>query len=858
MKLLERRDSSQWRRKAIFAIVTLWVVVQGIPVTAADNKAGKTVSDLATFTKTVKPFLQQHCIDCHGDKKAKAKLRLDNLEPEFLSRASAAKWIEVMDQLNLGQMPPEEKPRPAIEQLATVAEWIAKELRAAERQQRSSGGRVLLRRMNRAEYANTMRDLLGVRFLPGESPLDLLPPDGTAEGFDKVATALMLDSSLLENYFEVATRIANDALVDGPPEFPTKTMRYELEDTAKNRAIDYLCAARGIECRENDIMLMQGSTRSYGVMKYGNTRKEIPTTGMYRIRVRAWGTKGEDGEPVIMRMRQNHPEADRQILIETTVTDEPKIYEIIVARDPKCGEYNVSIVNESGFERSSRVGSTLLREQERTGKAGDFEKTLRLQSRQQLEALTRGQPMAETADTSKLRKLYVDWIECEGPLYEQWPPKSHETVLFRGKDAKQDAEYVTAIFSRFMTRAFRRPATDAEVARIAKLVNDEIADGASFNDGIRVGLAAVLCSPKFLYLVEPSSTPDLPAVEPRALNNWELATRLSYFLWSSMPDDELFDLARSGRLNDRDELVRQVNRMIADDKAEGFVQGFGSQWLKTDSFLAFAPDERLYRDFNDKLGKAMVGEALAFFKEVLRKDESVRAFIDSDWTMVNAVLAKFYGIPGVKGDHFRRVPLPANAHRGGILGMAGVAMAGSDGVRTKPVSRGVYVREVLFNDPPLPPPPNAGEVEPNIKGEKLTVRQRLIQHQQIESCAACHKRIDCYGLALENFNAIGQWRTEQDGENFRRGNSPAIDASGTLPNGKAFASFDEFKGLLLEQEERFARGLSEKMLIYAMGRPMEPTDRTLVTSLVNEMSKNKMTLRSLIHAIVTSKTFLQK
>lgn len=823
----------------------------GSPCHAGEGQSAAAGSE--QFERVVKPFLTQHCVSCHGNEEPNGDLRLDALPPDFATPRVASQWIEVMDLLNLGEMPPADKPRPDIDQLRSVTAWISAELRRAQLNKQGAGGRVILRRLNRAEYANTIRDLLKMDFLPGESPLEFLPPDGTSEGFDKVSAALMLDPSLLEKYFETAQQIAEKAIVDGPPEFPTEVIRYELEETANNRAIRYLCAAPGIICRDHDLVLMQGSTRSFGVMKYPGTNQEIPTKGKYRVRVRAWCEDATSGEPVIMRFQQSHPQEDQQLLLETEVTPEPQTYEVVVPRDPKCGEYRVSIVNDTHFQTSNRAGLQLRDEQQQAGKANEYERVMRLQSRQQMEAITRGRPNPEVAGHATVPKLVVDWIECKGPLYDQWPPKSHQMLLFRGDEAPEDHEYIRAILERFMKRAFRRPVTRDEVASVTEFVQTEIDAGETFNDAVRAGIVAVLCSPKFLYLAEPSD-----ADQPRRLNDWELASRLSYFLWSSMPDDELFAQAASGQLHEPDVLQAEVDRMIADRRFQGFVTGFGGQWLRTDEFRTFTPDARLYQEYDDELGESMVGEALAFFAEVLQKDASALAFIDSDWTMLNERLAKFYGIEGVVGEDFRRVSLPSDIHRGGVLGMAGVAMRGSDGNRTKPVDRGVYVREVFFNDPPDPPPPNVGEVEPNIEGEKLTVRERLIQHQQIASCAACHRSIDCYGLALENFNAIGAWREQQDGEDFRGKNVPPIDPSGTLPNGESFSTFTEFKSLLLEQQDRFARGLSEKMLTYALGRPVEPSDRGLVDRLATEMAAENHTLRSLIQGIVMSEPFLTK
>jgi hypothetical protein len=312
-------------------------------------------------------------------------------------------------------------------------------------------------------------------------------------------------------------------------------------------------------------------------------------------------------------------------------------------------------------------------------------------------------------------------------------------------------------------------------------VQEELDHAQSFHDAIRAGVTAVLTSPNFLYLHEPGGT------EARTLSDFELASRLSYFLWSSMPDEALVELARQQKLRDPQVLLSQVDRMLADPKSEALVQAFAAQWLRTGQYRTFRPDERLYREYTDELGAAMVEQSLGFFREILKHDLSMLNFLDSDWTMLNERLARFYGIDGVSGNDFRRVPLGAGSHRGGLLGQAGVAMFGSDGNRTKPVSRGVYVREVLFNNPPDPPPPNVGEIEPNIRGKNLTVRERLLAHQEIESCAACHRTIDPYGLALENFNVIGQWREAQDGDvppSMSPGGSPMAASLRPMPNSR--------------------------------------------------------------------------
>lgn len=807
----------------------------------------------------VSTFFRTHCVGCHGPELQEGELRLDTLPADFTSATATVKWVEVMDRLNLGEMPPPDEPRPEIADVRHVASWIAGQLRRVERDALSIGGRVLLRRMNRAEYVNTIRDLLQIEFLPSEDPTEILPPDGTAEGFDKVSAALMLDPSLLDNYFTVAQRVAEKAIVDGPPPYQTKTMRLDFGPNCEEKTIKRFAKEITTIVREHDIGMMGTKLHMRFDLRYPGENKTIPIEGRYRIRIRASADPGEASGPLKLRIAQQHPveslSFDHEFVIDAPV-DSPQVYETIAVRDPKSKHWRLEFLNGKEFGSGNPVYWYTFGESRDAGKEGDLRTVLRLQARKKLEGGHDGtSPDPVWADPSKLPKVYIDWIEVEGPLYDQWPPKSHQFVLFKGDQGTQDVAYVREIFTRFLPRAFRRPVSSEEVEPFVKLMEGDLERGASFNDAVRFGLSAVLTSPAFLYIYEPSAEVDSDA---RTISDYELASRLSYFLWSSMPDDKLFVLAEAGKLSDPQVLEAQIDRMLADPKAEAFVEGFGGQWLRTREFRKFTPDERLYPDYTPELGEAMVAEALAFFREVLENDRPVDSFIDSDWTMLNQRLAKYYGIEGVQGDAMRPVQLPAESHRGGLLGMAGVAMWGSDGNRTKPVSRAVYVREVLFNDPPDPPPPNAGEIEPNIEGENLTVRERLIQHQKIASCAACHRGLDPYGIALENFNVIGQWREQQDGEDFRRGKGPAIDPSGKLPNGESFATFDEYKALLLAQRDRLAQGLAEKMIVYALGRPVEPSDRGLINELTQRMAQSDYTMRSLIKGLILSEEFAKK
>lgn len=859
-----------------------------------------------TFSRSVQPVLTKYCVRCHGEEKQSGDFRVDTLTADFDFAEQAAHWVEVMDNLNLGEMPPEDEPKPSPDKLRSVTRWIAAELRAAERRTAGGGGKVALRRMNRVEFSNTIRNLLGIRFLPGDDPAELLPPDPTYGGFDKVATSLMLDSSLLGNYYEAAKKVAELAIVDGPPKFPTHLSHFEMEDMGKpGSGFSYVCSGTTV-CGEHDVRLLVGNTRTHRGLLYPGTQQMFPVRGFYTIRVRASADRGDGDEPVRMFVERQQDRNGFLMEVDVTATrDAPKVYAVtlpMTSLAESSGVYmKVGIANGAkgvqqsqlkhikGPEKVISVGMpgffSFDAKMKEASTKGDHTTALRLAARKKAEGWTGSRrPGLGLLEPSHFRKLYIDWIEIEGPLYEQWPPKGHSALFFKGKDAVENLDYARDMFSRFLPRAFRRPVEDGEVERVVKLIGVELDRGLPFKDAVKLGLTYTLTSPSFLYLSERNNQPLAASDdESRTLTDYELASRLSYFLWSSMPDERLFKLAKDGRLSDPKALRGEVDRMLKDPKSQALVDGFAAQWLQTDEFLDFQPDQKIYpqfyREHDPRLREYMAREPLAFFEEVVRNDLSLLNFIDSDFVVVNEPLAKFYGLnmesfngepPAdavelvVKQDRrhrrfaFRRVELPKNSPRGGLLGQAGVHLRGSDGIRTKPVNRGVYVREVLFNDPPDPPPPNAGEVEPNIEGERLTVRQRLIQHQQIEACASCHRGIDSYGLALENFDVTGAWRERQNGEEFRGSNTPLIDASGTLPNGRKFSGFAEFRALLLEQDDRFRRAIAGKLFLYALGRPVEVRDRGTINVVAAKMTDNGDTFRSAVQALVTSDVFLMK
>jgi hypothetical protein len=529
--------------------------------------------------------------------------------------------------------------------------------------------------------------------------------------------------------------------------------------------------------------------------------------------------------------------------------DRPRVYEATLPLTPDGADgLAVFLLNGTSFRVANLYWHQMEGEIGRLAEAGKDREAARLRAARRAEgAASHSRPNPATLHTAPLPRLFLDYVEIEGPLYEQWPPRSHQALL-EGAGEARDLEAGRRVLARLARRAFRRPLSEAELEPLVGVVARELRRGEPFEEALKAGVVAVLCSPRFLYL---SSAPSGDA--------HALATRLSYFLWSSMPDDELFELAEAGTLGEPGTLDRQVNRMLRDPRADALATDFAAQWLKVREFDRFRPDEELYpayhRAASAGLGEALKAEPLQFFREVLRSDLDVRCFLEADWAMVNEPLARFYGLEGVKGDEFRKVALPPGSPRGGLLGMAGVHQWGSDGSRTRPVERGKYILDVLLGDPPPPPPPNAGEVEPNVPGQLLTVRQRLERHQQIPACAACHRRIDPYGLALENWSAIGQWRQRQDGERRNWGDAPPVDASGQLPDGRRFADFLEFRRLLRGEAGRFERALAEKLFVYALGRRLGPADRPEVDRLVARMQASGHTLRTLLKAIVSSETF---
>lgn len=819
----------------------------------------------------VEPFLERYCIECHVGDTADADIDFDMLGRDldaFLDPTSAAVWHEVRDSLNLSEMPPKKADyHPTPEERVQMANWVAEALKYAESKATSTGGEVVIRRMSRLEYHNTIRDLTGLEWTRGESPREVLPDDTAVHDFKKVGIGLTLDASLMEGYADFAQIIAKRTIaVTDEPEFPNLKRRQTWASNGYHRKrLESSDLAYGVT--EDGHAILRGGKFypphfNFGELHYRDTGEFHPVKGKYIARFRAWSRNARPDEPVTLTFGSFDKVQDGQF--ELILSDEPRVFEfpyfVDVNGAPGSDHPNGQVLNGTAIVNDDttpmrRLGLDKGRNQRGGGaelSREDYRDNLMRITRRATEGFFHSNDIPGPAllALDENPHAVLDWIEIEGPV-EPWPPLVQQNH-FTAADGSFDLEGGVA---EFMERAFRRPVGSGELSQMLDLARAEAEKHDSERMGARAAVASILTSPHFLYV----SAPDLTTTESDSFDEqagpYELASRMSYFLWSAPPDDRLLALAASGEILDSEVRRGEVDRMLADPRAEALSEGFATQWLRVDQFNAFEPSTELYGKFEGELLSDMELEAIAFFQEVLHNDRPVLSFLHSDFAVLNERLADYYEIEGVEGEEFRPVPLPPDSKRGGLLGMAGVHRLGSDGVRTKPVTRGVYVKEVVFNDPPNPPPPNAGEIPPNADGENLTVKERLLAHKEIESCAACHRTIDPYGVALENFDVVGQWREVQNGENFNKRNAPPIDPGGEFTDGRTFATYEEFIERLVEDEKRFRMALVEKFATYALGRDLLPHDEGEIERIAEATVADGDRMRVLIKELVAGRLF---
>jgi mono/diheme cytochrome c family protein len=840
------------------------------------------------YDREVLPFLKQHCFSCHDATKAKAGFRIDALGTDFLSGTTADDWHEVINQINSGEMPPEDEPRPDPKAAFAVVEWVGAKLKEAEKLARMSGGRILMRRLNRQEYANTVGDLLQLDPHFVEKLKRELPADGKAEGFDRIGSALFFDQTQMASYLEWAAGIAAEAVQASPP--ASTVYVYEAEKHLNRNESATVEVAQAMthqiplgptfyDKKESGVEMWAGHgdrDQEWCMVPYGprpDLTKLVTQDGYYRVRVHAGASPGARGVPVVIRFTyaEGTPlESVHDIPVQGTL-EQPGVAEALIFLragqpdqkkpfNPSWNGINNLRINNPEWNavhlRWLQVNGKIqkavaAREEAEVAKLK--EERERVLADMNAFSGPRWLPNPQH-DTRTVPRLFLDKIEVEGPLPKQWPPASHLALGLDDKTPRDEAG-LHAIFAGLLPRAYRRPVEDAEVDGLVSVAGKALREeNLDFHAALRLGLQTMLVSPGFVFIQEPRLA---DATASRPLTDHELANRMAYFLWSSMPDEELMALARQDALRQPAAVRAQVARMLADPKSRRFVENFAGQWLDVEQFGSVEPAKE-YKDYDAALKAASREEPLAFFQHVLRENLPVTAFLDSDFVVVNERLARHYGIEGVRGEAFRKVALHPEHHRGGVLGMAGLMTLLADGTRTLPVRRGAWVLEKLLNDPPPPPPPNAGDIQPNTAGAKLTVRERLQRHRDEPNCASCHAKLDPYGLALENYDAIGAWRDRQNGEGIGGKNAPVIDASGELKSGRAFSDLSGYKAALLAEKERFIRAFTEKLLTYALGRPVGYVDHATLEQITSSAAKSGDRIQDLIQAVVSSEPFQTK
>jgi hypothetical protein len=773
-------------------------------------------ADEIQFERDVLPVLQAHCIRCHGPEVQEAKIRLDNLSTNLSEdRAATETWHEVLHVLQAGEMPPKDEPQLSAQQLTTLTNWVSQSIKVALADRQKTDGRVVLRRLNRVEYQNTMQDLLGLEM---DYARDLPPDAMSADGFRNNGNSLQMSSLQLEYYLSTARRALDRVIVQGdqPP---------AIHHTFTAVSIDNWL---GDAERSNRL----GRRQEFLVKMVD----QYPDDGDFRVRVQLTADlKPTTGYPLLEVSVGYQIDTEilmREFALVEVISPESQTFEF----RGRLENFPLPVRGQGKFPglvvRVRNVyndGSPLPAGQKSEGDKMTF-------------------PIED-----HLPSLTIQSVEFHGNDYEQWPPKSHRKILFEvpGMD-REDPAYVSQVLSRFLTRAFRRKITEVEVARFTAFYQEIRPEFPSFEEAVRETLAMVLIQPDFLYLLEPARD------EKRSIDESELASRLSYFLWSTIPDERLMELATTGTL--RTYLTGEVERMLADRRAERFVQQFTDQWLKLDQVDNVAVNRDRYPGFDDRLKQDMCAETHAMLAELLRENLSSTLLLSSDFTMLNEPLAKHYGIPGVFGRSFRRVPLSPELHRGGLLSHASILLSNSTGADSHPVRRAVWIRDRLLNDPPAPPPPNVPSLaEANPEFHKLSVREQLELHRTVESCNQCHRTLDPWGIALENFDAVGKWRTDVSGSAADGTTTQPVNATVVLPESREVSGVDGMREYLVNERRReFARSLVSRLLTYALGRSLELTDQAAVDQVLDQFAQDDYRLKGLVHKVVASEPFQTK
>jgi Protein of unknown function (DUF1592)/Protein of unknown function (DUF1588)/Protein of unknown function (DUF1587)/Protein of unknown function (DUF1585)/Protein of unknown function (DUF1595) len=745
---------------------TLVLLIAASPLMRAAAGAG-------SFDKDVQPILRQTCSGCHNEKLASGGLNLTAFMEASSVIAKRDGWEQIVAKLKAGEMPPEGIPGPSAENMDALLKFVQDEFDKADKNAKVDPGRVTAHRLNRAEYSNTIRDLLGVDFRASEE----FPADDSGYGFDNIGDVLTVSPALMQKYLSVAEKIAARA-VGGDP-----------------------LPKAGFFSNKERVRHLPGSCIEVtDILDYDAD---------YIVRANLLGHRGAQGKPVTL-----------------VISVDGKPYKTVTV------PVQISAVNQQGgaTQRGFEEVRVFLTGNQHTFRAEFVDD-------EELAKIPQG------ARTNVNQNIFPETIEIAGPLPPAEPHPVQKKILLC--DPASGSACVERILTSLTRHAYRRPVTKADVDGPARIFKQAVAAGYTPPQSLQFAVATVLVDPQFLFRLER----DPKAGTSAPITDVELASRLSYFLWSSMPDDELLKLGEANRLHEPAVLDAQVKRLIADPKSSAFAENFAGQWLETRSLDAVKRDAKKFPAWNTELKEAMRTETRMFFEAVMRENLPASDFIDGKYTFVNELLARHYGMEGVTGSEFRRVELKGD-ERSGVFTQGSVLTVSAYPTRTSVVLRGKYLLENVLNAPPPPPPPDVPALNEAAVGVATSLRQQMETHRADALCASCHSKMDPLGFALENYDAIGKWRTED-------GKFP-VDSSGKFPNGKEFKGPAEMKTLLKDNMPEFTRCLTEKMLTYALGRGVESFDRLTVQALVRQTAQHDYKLQSLILGIVHSAPFQQR
>ena len=761
------------------------------------------------FGQLLTPFMEENCFKCHDEEKQKGDIRLDTLSFDFSKAENAISWQDVSDMLVIGDMPPEEEVRPEAAVMAQVIEAIDSRLRAAVAAQ-GNHGRIAIRRLSHTALDNTLEDLLGINLSLSEN----LPADPEIDGFENLAITLDASPEMILKLQNNAQQLAKLAIAGGP-------------DVREDRfyKVGTIGHGRNVEERGDFLITASSRDRKYVMWPEGFV---APQKGVYRVRVEglARDLRTELEEAGIEYTYNSESYEERMKTRKRRAADEPGLVSIIAIQASEARHMDAASVpgrREAYFYLGDELETQAVDVHLNAGE--------NIMVHYASASVLNGTPLAMVEGEERVvaDSLEVKSITVSGPDIHDWPSLAHQQLI--SADMANDE-----LIADFLLRAFRRPVPDSTVANFQRLYRTGLSQGLSDEESMRNVVAGALCSPRFLFNYDQGEESD----------DWALASRLSYFLWNSMPDDELLQLAAAGQLRDPDVLGAQAARMLSDEKAHRFVTDFTGQWLGLNHIELMKPDPKLYGDYDPLLESLMAEESENFFELVLRENLPLATFLDSDFVVINERLAKHYELPDVHGNDFRKVALPEHSPRGGLLGQASVLKLTSNGTRTSPVVRGVWVLENILGDPPSPPPADVEPIEPDVRGSK-TIPEMLAKHRDVESCRDCHMSIDPWGFGLEHFNAVGQYRSAY------RGGQP-IDARGNVPGG-AFANSEEMKDVLMGRSDQFARAITEKLFTYALGHPLSVGERIVADDMATANLNREAGFQDLIIEICTSPLF---